>query len=154
MERKIVGYHQDEKGDWVADLDCFHGQHVRHEPPFFNRPWSDSEEGRTSKLGEVLNCVRCDALEFPEGLSEYKRTPEFTQDTIPKGLLKNHTTKLGTWGKIHVLEGELLYSPEGQMSIRVGTGETANIPPEMLHSVAADNKVCFYVAFYTSLTAI
>jgi len=154
MQRKIIGYHQDEKGDWVADLDCFHGQHVRHEPPFFNRPWSDSEEGRTSKLGEVLNCVRCDALEFPEGLSEYKRTPEFTQDTIPKGLLKNHTTKLGTWGKIHVLEGELLYSPEGQMSIRVGTGETANIPPEMLHSVAADNKVCFYVAFYTSLTAI
>jgi tellurite resistance-related uncharacterized protein len=154
MKRKIVGYHQDEKEDWVADLDCFHGQHVRHEPPFFNRPWSDSEEGRTSKLGEVLNCVRCDALEFPEGLSEYKRTPEFTQDTIPKGLLKNHTTKLGTWGKIHVLEGELLYSPEGQMSIRVGTGETANIPPEMLHSVAADNKVCFYVAFYTSLTAI
>jgi tellurite resistance-related uncharacterized protein len=154
MRRKIIGYHQDEKGDWVADLDCFHGQHVRHEPPFFNRPWSDSEEGRTSKLGEVLNCVRCDALEFPEGLSEYKRTPEFTQDTIPKGLLKNHTTKLGTWGKIHVLEGELLYSPEGQMSIRVGTGETANIPPEMLHSVAADNKVRFYVAFYTLLTAI
>ena len=152
MKRKIVGYHQDEKGDWVADLDCFHGQHVRHEPPFFNRPWSDSEEGRKSKLGAILNCVRCDALEFPEGLSEYKRTPEFTQDTIPKGLLKNHTTKLGTWGKIHVLEGKLLYSPEGHDGIRVGVGETANIPPETLHSVVADGKVYFYVAFYTRLT--
>jgi len=88
MKRKIIGYHQDEKKDWVADLDCFHGQHVRHEPPFFNRPWSDTAEGRACKLGEVLDCVRCDDLEFPEGLEEYKRTPEFTQDTIPKGLLK------------------------------------------------------------------
>ncbi len=147
MKRKIVGYHQDEKGDWVADLDCFHGQHVRHEPPFFNRPWSDSEEGRSSKLGAILNCVRCDALEFPEGLSEYKRTPEFTQDTIPKGLLKNHTTKLGTWGKIHVMEGKLLYKLDGQKGIVVLPMQTANIPPEMLHSVEADGDVRFYVTF-------
>jgi len=148
MKRKIVGYHQDEKQDWVADLACFHGQHVRHEPPFFNRPWSDSAEGRASKIGEVLDCVSCDALEFPEGLSEYKRTPEFTQDTIPKGLLKNHRTKAGTWGKIHVSEGVLLYMPEGQESIRVCAGETASIPPEMLHHVVADGAVYFYVAFY------
>ncbi len=151
MKRKIIGYHQDEKQDWVADLDCFHGQHVRHEPPFFNRPWSDTAEGRASKLGEVLDCKRCDDLEFPEGLAEYKRTPEFTQDTIPKGLLKNHTTKLGTWGKVHVLQGALLYTPEGQPSTRVHEGETANIPPEMLHHVAADGDVRFYVAFYTQL---
>ncbi len=147
MKRKIVGYHQDEKGDWVADLDCFHGQHVRHEPPFFNRPWSATVEGRKSKLGEVLDCVRCDVLEFPEGLSEYKRTPEFTQDTIPKGLLKNHTTKLGTWGKIHVLEGKLLYKPDGQKGITILPTQTANIPPEMLHNVTADGTVRFYVSF-------
>ncbi len=148
MERKIVGYHQDEKEDWVADLDCFHGQHVRHEPPFFNRPWSASEEGRASKIGEALNCVRCDELEFPEGLSEYKRTPTFTQNTIPKGLLHQHSTKAGTWGQIHVLSGRLMYTPEGQSSISVKQGETANIPPQMLHHVAAVSDVKFYVAFY------
>ncbi|HIP06672.1 MAG TPA: DUF3565 domain-containing protein [Mariprofundaceae bacterium] len=152
MKRKIIGYHQDRKQDWVADLDCFHGQHVRHEPPFFNRPWSATAEGRAGKLGETLNCVRCDALAFPEGLVEYKRTPEFTQDTIPKGLLKHHTTKMGTWGRIHVLEGKLLYSPEGQESITVLPTKTASIPPEMLHSVAADDAVRFYVAFYTLQT--
>ncbi|MDQ7059566.1 MAG: DUF3565 domain-containing protein [Ghiorsea sp.] len=85
-------------------MDCFHGQHVRHEPPFFNRPWSATAEGRASKLGKVLDCKRCDVLEFPKGLKEYKRTPEFTQDTIPKGLLKHHITKMGTWGKINVLQ--------------------------------------------------
>ena len=148
MERKIVGYHQDEKEDWVADLDCFHGQHVRHEPPFFNRPWSASEEGRVSKIGEVLNCVRCDELELPEGLSEYKRTSTFTQDTIPNGLLHQHSTKAGTWGQIHVLSGMLIYTPEGQNGIEVKQGEEANIPPQMLHHVAAVLDVRFYVAFY------
>ncbi|MDQ7057767.1 MAG: DUF3565 domain-containing protein [Ghiorsea sp.] len=149
MKRKIVGYHQDEKQDWVADLDCFHGQHVRHEPPFFNRPWSATAEGRASKLGEVLDCRRCDVLEFPKGLKEYKRTPTFTQDTIPKGLLKHHTTKMGIWGKIHVLQGKLLYSPEGQASMVIGVGEESNVVPEMLHCVAAEGLVQFYVAFYT-----
>lgn len=60
MQRKITGYHQDEFSDWVAELECHHGQHVRHNPPFVNRPWVVSEEGRESKLGELLNCKKCD----------------------------------------------------------------------------------------------
>lgn len=34
MQQSIIGYHQDEHGDWVADLACGHGQHVRHHPRF------------------------------------------------------------------------------------------------------------------------
>jgi len=52
MNRKIIGYHIDSEGDWVADLTCCHGQHVRHKPPFINRKWVQTEEGRKSKLGE------------------------------------------------------------------------------------------------------
>jgi Protein of unknown function (DUF3565) len=37
--RKIVEFHQDEEHHWVADLDCGHAQHTRHDPPFFPRPW-------------------------------------------------------------------------------------------------------------------
>ncbi len=37
MLRAIDGYHQDEVGDWVAELRCGHGQHVRHRPPFWVR---------------------------------------------------------------------------------------------------------------------
>jgi len=151
MKREIIGYHQDEKQDWVAELDCFHGQHVRHEPPFFNRPWSDSAEGRLSKLGEVLNCLRCDRLEFPENLTAYKKTPEFTENTIPKGLLHQHATKKGTWGKIHVLEGSLIYIPEveGVSPLEITTGEIAVIPPCVLHSVRSNGEVCFFVEFYS-----
>ena len=38
MQRKIIGFHQDEAQDWVADLECGQQQHVRHAPPWLNRP--------------------------------------------------------------------------------------------------------------------
>ena len=60
MKRRIVGYHLDEVGDWVAELACGHGQHVRHEPPWQFRPWVITAEGRSSFLGVELECVRCD----------------------------------------------------------------------------------------------
>lgn len=59
MQRKITGYHLDEYDDWVAELECHHGQHVRHKPPFINRPWVTTEEGRKSKLGNFLECKKC-----------------------------------------------------------------------------------------------
>jgi tRNA G46 methylase TrmB len=60
MLQKIVGYHQDDEGHWVADLGCGHGQHVRHQPPMVSRPWVLTEEGRRSFLGTPLNCKRCE----------------------------------------------------------------------------------------------
>jgi uncharacterized protein DUF3565 len=60
MQRRIVGYHQDEQGDWVAELECGHGQHVRHNPPWVNRPWAVTAEGRDAQLGAVLECRKCD----------------------------------------------------------------------------------------------
>lgn len=59
VPRGVVGYHQDEEGHWVADLDCGHGQHVRHDPPMQLRPWVLTAEGRASFLGSTLYCVRC-----------------------------------------------------------------------------------------------
>lgn len=61
VSRRIVGYHQDEEGHWVADLECGHTQHVRHDPPWQVRPWVITEEGRRSRLGVQLNCLKCDA---------------------------------------------------------------------------------------------
>jgi Protein of unknown function (DUF3565) len=60
MNQSITGYHQDEYGDWVADLACGHGQHVRHQPPMTNRPWVLTEAGRRQHLGEMLNCKKCE----------------------------------------------------------------------------------------------
>ena len=58
-EREIIGFHEDDEGHWVADLECGHGQHVRHAPPMAVRPWVSSPEGRASRLGTMLRCMRC-----------------------------------------------------------------------------------------------
>lgn len=60
MERPITGFHLDEENDWVAELACGHFQHVRHNPPWIERPWVTTAEGRAGKLGARLNCKKCD----------------------------------------------------------------------------------------------
>jgi hypothetical protein len=60
MEKQIVGFRQDEEGHWIAELECNHNQHVRHEPPWQNRPWTMTLEGRTAVLGRSLACKKCD----------------------------------------------------------------------------------------------
>jgi hypothetical protein len=62
MNQKITGFHKDEENHWVADLECGHAQHVRHDPPWMYRPWTQTQEGRNSRLGMELDCVRCDEL--------------------------------------------------------------------------------------------
>ncbi len=63
MKCKIVDFHLDEENDWVAELECHHGQHIRHNPPFVNRPWVMNQEGRNNKLGQALECLKCDRNE-------------------------------------------------------------------------------------------
>lgn len=55
----IQAFHQDEAGHWVARLACGHGQHVRHDPPWQNRPWTQTEQGRKQQLGATLPCMKC-----------------------------------------------------------------------------------------------
>jgi hypothetical protein len=59
VPRAIVGYHQDAESHWVADLECGHTQHVRHDPPWQVREWVTTEEGRRAHLGTILLCVLC-----------------------------------------------------------------------------------------------
>ncbi len=59
VKRAIIDFHKDEHDDWVADLECGHTQHVRHQPPWQERPWVTTEEGRKSHLGQTLNCKKC-----------------------------------------------------------------------------------------------
>lgn len=151
MKRKITGFHLDEHDDWVAELDCYHGQHVRHNPPFKNRPWVMTVLGRKDKLGEKLNCVRCDRLEFPEGLVAYRKTAIFMADSVPKGLLKDHSLAPGHWGLLHVLEGQLRYQLKHfkKESTLLSKNEKAVIVPCMLHAVAPLGLVRFYVEFFS-----
>lgn len=61
VSRRIVGFHQDDEEHWVADLECGHAQHVRHDPPWQVRPWITTETGRRRFIGQMLMCVKCEA---------------------------------------------------------------------------------------------
>jgi len=150
MMRSIVAFATDVDGDWMARLDCGHNQHVRHNPPFTERPWVTSKEGRAGMLGQQLDCVRCDAFEFPDAASAYKRTDEFTDDSIPAALRRDHTTKAGVWAKIVVLEGRLRYRVDatGTDVILTHGGDPGIVVPELPHHVEPLGRVRFFVEFY------
>ena len=63
VRRSIVGFEQDEVGDWVALLGCGHRQHVRHRPPWQDREWVLTAEGREDRVGSPLECIECGAVE-------------------------------------------------------------------------------------------
>ncbi|MGH9170211.1 MAG: DUF3565 domain-containing protein [Acidimicrobiales bacterium] len=65
MNQPITGFHQDAEGDWVAELACGHNQHVRHKPPFQERSWVLTQQGRNGRLGTELGCPLCDRGEPP-----------------------------------------------------------------------------------------
>lgn len=47
---------------------------------------------------------------IPKTYYKYKEMPIWENDTIAPGLLKIHNTKVGVYGKINVMLGELEYT--------------------------------------------
>ena len=149
MERPITGFALDDDGDPIAILSCGHRQHVRHNPPFINRPWVTTEQGRNSMLGKTLDCLRCDKLELPDNFVPYKQTPVFTEESVPAGLKKDHSTKAGVWAKIVVTEGKLRYHINAlKTEMELSQDKIGIIVPEVLHSVEPLDAVRFFVEFY------
>lgn len=85
---------------------------------------------------------------LPRTLVKYSESPEFTQDTIPRAFLRDHTTKAGVWGKIVVAEGALHYRRKDRPAEVVTPAEPATIFPTEPHSVAPRGPVRFKVEFY------
>jgi len=62
MQQPIVGFRRDDESHWVAVLACGHSQHVRHDPPWQDRSWVITAEGRRGMLGFPLDCILCDRI--------------------------------------------------------------------------------------------
>lgn len=88
--------------------------------------------------------------EIPVNVTSYKKTPEFDESSIPKGLLKAHQTKEGVWGKIILTKGKLEYKINGAESVIVILDKNNHgvVEPAILHEVKAIGDVKFYVEFY------
>jgi tellurite resistance-related uncharacterized protein len=92
-------------------------------------------------------------MALPPDVRPYKRTPEFTEATVPAGLLRDHDTKAGVWALIHVLEGRLAYrvtDPRraAQELVLTPSSDPGIIEPTIRHAVEPLGPVRFYVEFH------
>ena len=88
---------------------------------------------------------------LPDHVSAYRRTPTFVAETIPAGFRKEHNTKAGVWGVIHILSGALLYHVQEAKDLAIhvlGPNKRGVIRPEQLHHIEAPGDVEFYVEFF------
>ena len=85
---------------------------------------------------------------LPANVSGYKRTKTFVNTTIPSGLLKDHQTLPGVWGKIVVTKGRLLYVIEGQEEHELSRDFFGVVEPQIIHFVRPLEEVEFHVEFY------
>ena len=85
---------------------------------------------------------------LPDNVTAYKRTPIFTEKTVPLGLLNNHSTKAGVWGLIQVEEGKLEYTIENEETHILTTDKSGVVEPEILHHIKPLRAVSFFVEFY------
>ena len=130
LRRRIVGFHLDEVGDWVAELSCLHNQHVRHRPPFQLRPWVLLPETRAGRIGTAIDCLPCARAELPEGLAVARRAGPFDAASLPGALVRDHVVADGMWGRLHIVEGIVTFSlsTEPPTIVHLGAGDRQAIP--------------------------
>ena len=109
----------------------------------------------TRVVGKALVSNTGGMPELPTAVVQYAQVPAngkyFTATTIPKGLLKEHSTKKGTWGVIRVSQGRLEYqiNEPTLRKFEIDRNCQGIIEPKILHqvkSLTADLE--FVVEFY------
>jgi tellurite resistance-related uncharacterized protein len=91
------------------------------------------------------------ASSFPRGLVAYKRTAEYTEASVPRGLLNAHSTKDGVWGRICVTSEQLVYCVKDPRRVPheqiLWPGIDGIVEPTILHEVRPNGSVTFTVEF-------
>ncbi|MFZ7171554.1 SAM-dependent methyltransferase TehB [Avibacterium volantium] len=85
----------------------------------------------------------------------YKKMPVWNKNSLPKMFQEKHNTKVGTWGKITVLQGKLKFyvlTEDGEVvseHIFTAQDDTPFVEPQLWHRVeaASDDLEC-YLEFY------
>jgi tellurite methyltransferase len=147
--RTIDGFHQDDEGEWVAELSCLHGQHVRHRPPFLDRPWVTTEAGRQEHVGTYIECPPCERAELPDGLVVARTAGPFDEDSLPQGLRHDHRVAERTWGVLRVLDGAVRFTMATTPPIdrRLEAGAEQAIAPGVAHALSVEGPVRLAVDF-------
>lgn len=87
--------------------------------------------------------------ELPASVKCYKRTPQFTERTLPPALTRAHSTKPGVWGVIHIVSGKLRYVvPSTGLDVILDEQRHGVITPRQLHYVEPIGEVRVFIEFW------
>lgn len=152
MKRAITGFDWDDQEDWVAWLDCGHTQHVRHQPPFVERQWVTTTQGRRRHLGHHLDCVRCDHGELPNQMALEWRSRTFNERDIPNNLPTDHGRETGIWQVVEVIRGQLRHQlPAQGVDARLMPGVAGVIPPGSSWQLECHEQASFQITCYRAV---
>ncbi len=85
---------------------------------------------------------------LPNNVTHYKSTKVFNQETVPKGLLKDHSTASHVWGELNIISGTLEYAI-GENEVHILNTEIKGvIAPEEIHHIKPIGNVEFFIKFY------
>ncbi len=98
-----------------------------------------------------LGRVMLKNTQLPEDVTKYRETKRFNLTTVPKGFLKNHSTKEGVWGRLVVCSGSVTYQDiETAERRRVEADGFQVIEPQAVHFIEPSAEAEFFVEFYRS----
>lgn len=92
-----------------------------------------------------------DSETLPAGVQAYRRTPVFDENSLPAALRRQHQTKAGVWGLIHVLEGRLRYRTfDPDSEIVLTPQQQGVVRPQQFHEVEPLGPVRMFVEFHAA----
>lgn len=92
-------------------------------------------------------------VSLPPDVVLVRRTPTFTESTVPSGLLATHRIGAGVWGRLVVQSGRVRFAFEDDPDVpheprQVHAGEQVVIPPGRPHHLELDGPATFAVEFH------
>jgi tellurite resistance-related uncharacterized protein len=93
---------------------------------------------------------------MPTDLELAHTSKEFTDRTVPPGLLRAHQLASDVWGRLCVRSGHVLFSFEASSNdpIVVSEGGHVDIPPDVRHHVEPQADARFVIEFYRAATSV
>ena len=88
--------------------------------------------------------------EMPSALLFVRTTPEFTQKTVPTGLLSTHRLAPHLWARLTVLKGSVRFTFEEPevFAIDLEIDQHLDIPPHIAHHVEVLPGGSFSISFF------
>ncbi len=93
---------------------------------------------------------------IPDDFVPYRTVGPFDQDSVPKGLLRDHNTKAGVWGRLDVGSGHVTYvitEPGFESEHELSSNRPAIIVPEQKHHLKLTCDVMFHITFFRARCA-